>query len=415
VNERLNIKIAKTDQTIKLLRERLQTQRSRIEQLAQIAARYSTNGPTNGILRFARQAYEAAEVLRAEVHIAHGVPALPAADMVARTTGGRLICDVIEIPSFVGRCRWHPTNLAFLDLAFESYLRRCDGLLTVGWALKGEIEQYGPPVHVIPNYRRAESLVPSTRLRERCGLGPGDVLLLMLSSNASGMEAVIESLLLLPPNLHLAVVGWIVPAAYRERILALVREHGLEPRFHLFGPVPYDELTGTASGADLGLIVRDPAIPNNRVSLPNRIFDYMFSGLPVCCPDIADISRILREREMGVVVTRPDAQGWAGAIMAALARKEEMRVNALAASREMVWERLEEPLHEALGRPSSVTYFGYNDLTRNNRTLRMAASLAKRGTAVTICTYSDGPPPAMPGDVRFHLLRHDQPAAGGSP
>ena len=67
----------------------------------------------------------------------------------------------------------------------------------------------------------------------------------------------------------------------------------------------------TISGADLGLIVLDTRIFNNRLSLPNRIFDYMASGLPVCCPEIPDIARILRAHDMGVVVGPLDAAGWA--------------------------------------------------------------------------------------------------------
>lgn len=370
------------------------------------AGYYRENKPTNQVLRFARQAYESAADLEADVHVAHGVLALPAAEMLARTTGGRLVCDAIEIPAFAARRRtaWHPTNVAFLDLAFESYLKRCDGILTVGWALKGELDRLGPPVHVIPNYRQAESLVPSPRLRDRCGLGTGDVLVLAISKITEGLETVIDSLKLLPDRVHLAVLGRLYPPDYRARIEALVTARGLGQRVHLFDPVPYPELAGTAAGADLGLVVLDPAIPNNRVSLPNRLFDYMAAGLPVCSPDIPDIARILREHDMGVAVATLDAEGWAGAITAGLARKGELRANARRASEAMVWSTLEEPLAAALGNPGSVTFYGFYDLTRNNRTLRMAGSLARRGTAVTICTYSPGPPPPVAGKVRFHLL-----------
>ena len=59
--------------------------------------------PVDWCLRFARRAFDAAEVLKADVYVAHGVQALPAADMVARATGGRLICDGIEIPAFASR------------------------------------------------------------------------------------------------------------------------------------------------------------------------------------------------------------------------------------------------------------------------------------------------------------------------
>lgn len=370
------------------------------------AGYYRENKPANQVLRFARQAYEAAPALAAEVHVAHGVLALPAAEMLARTSGGRLVCDAIEIPAFAARRRtsWHPTNIAFLDLAFESYLRRCDAILTVGWALKGELDRLGPPVHVVPNYRAAGELVPSPRLRAWCGLAAGEVLVLAISKITEGLEAVIDSLHLLPDRVHLAVLGRLYPPDYRARIEALVAARGLGRRVHLFDPVPYPELAGTAAGADLGLVVLDPAILNNRISLPNRLFDYMAAGLPVCSPEIPDIVRILREHEMGVVVEPLDAAGWARAITAGLAGKDVLGANARRAAEAMVWSTIEDPLFAALGRPASITFYGFYDLTRNNRTLRMAGSLAARGTAVTICTYSAGPPPPVAAGVRFHLL-----------
>lgn len=387
--------------------------RKKINTLERDAAYFQESKPANWYLRFARQAHAAAGMLGADVHVAHGVQTLPAADMVARATGsGRIFCDAIEIPSFAARITaideiWDPTTLAFLDTAFEGYLRRCDAILTIGWALKGEIDHLGPPVHVIPNYRHAEDLAASPQLRDWCGLAAGDELALAISLIYDGLEAVVSSLRLLPEHVHLALMGRFYPASYRAKIDALVEELGLGRRVHVFPSVPYPKLTGTASGADVGLIVRDTQILNNKISLPNRIFDYMASGLPVCSPDIPDITRILRERDMGVVVAAADPAGWAAAIRAALARKAEMRANALAAARVLTWESLENGLFEALGYPASVTFYGFGNLTKNNRTLRMAGSLARRGVRVMICTRSKEPPPPVADTVRFHLLPYD--------
>ena len=93
-----------------------------------------------------------------------------------------------------------------------------------------------------------------------------------------------------------------------------------------------------------------------------------------------------------------------GAMTLALSRKAEMSVNALAASRQMVWENIEDEFFAALGRPASVSYFGYKDLTRNNRTLRMAGSLAKPRHGGDDLH----PRPAAAADcreIRFHLLQ----------
>ncbi len=340
-------------------------------------------------LDFARDCLACPDVHGADVYVAHGVQALPAASVLAHQSGGAYYCDVIEIPSFAVRAlpsRWHPTTLELLDCAFETYLRRADGLLTIGHALGEEIRALNAQVHVIPNYRPAETLVPSTALRERCGLGADDALVVSISTVATGFEVVLDALATLPANVHLATVGKFAPRDYQAACLAQAERLGIAHRLHCLEPVPYQALTSFASSADVGLIVRDPLIPNNRISLPNRIFDYMFSGVPVCTPEIADIAGIVRRWDMGAVVSELSASGWAQAISATLARREALRANALRAAGELVWESLEERLYEALGRPRRVCFLGVTHLMDNNRTVRMARSLAKRGVEVTIAS-----------------------------
>jgi hypothetical protein len=97
--------------------------RERMASLQGQARFYGENAPVNRFLRFARLAYDAADALKADVMVAHGVQALPAAEIAAGRCGARLFCDVIEIPSFEDRVlesQWHPTNIRFLDLAFEN-------------------------------------------------------------------------------------------------------------------------------------------------------------------------------------------------------------------------------------------------------------------------------------------------------
>lgn len=348
--------------------------------------------PFHLYIPFAQNAELDAQDFAADVYVAHGVQAIPAADAMAIACGGRVICDCIEIPSFAHRAlptSWGKINTRFVDRTFEGYLRHCDRLITVGWELGKELEIYDRPVHVIPNYRYAEELQPSNRLRENCGIGPDTPLVLAISNITRGLEAVLEGIARIPEPVHLAIMGYLKPEAYRQKCEMRVRELGLEGRVHFFDPVPYDELTSTASAADAGLIVLDPAIRNMHVALPNRVFDFLFSGLPVVTPNIPDIARIVREENAGVVIGGIGANDWRDGIAHALEQSAAMKPNALAASRKYVWESLEDQLFEALGRPQSVTFLGYLDITQNNRTMRMAASLRKMGVTAKVYTSFD--------------------------
>lgn len=373
----------KLQESIKKLREANATLRSRIERTRPFFA-------VNRYLEFMLRAREHAEQLQSDVYVAHGVQALPAAHALAHETSGKFASDVIEVPSFLKRVvpsAWDRDVTTFLDFGFESYLRQCDFMMTVGPSLAGEISGFGPPVTVIQNYRWAEERVKSDKLREWCGLAPDDRLLLCLSLTVHGFEDVLDALLKLPPNIHLATMGRFAPKEYAEAMRELAQTHPAAKRVHLFDAVPYKDLTSIASGADVGLIVRDPSYLNNRVSLPNRIFDYMFSGVPVCVSsEITDIIDIVREYDMGAPVQELSADGWAAAITEVLSRSETMKANALAASKVLTWESREPVLFEALQRPTSVCFMGVNDLRKNNRTLRMAQSLAAKGVKVNILT-----------------------------
>ncbi len=376
---------------------------------------YRDSTSVNHYLRFARYCYERAADIKAEAYLAHGVEALPAADAVAKAVGGRVYCDVIEMPSFAQRSvpyDLHPTSLSMLDHAFDGYLRGAAGLSTVGWALGNRLRHYGPRVTVIPNYRSRQPLQRSSRIRDDCGLvRPEERLLLASSTIASGFEPIIEALSLLPDHVHLATLGNVF-RGYRGSLEAAAARLGVESRVHFLEPVPYDRLASVASGANIGLIAVDPSLTHWQISLPNRLFDCIAAGLPIVTPDLPDISRIVVGRKIGVALAGSGARSWADAIAAALADEEKLRANALAASKALAWESLADSLHAAYDHPASITIIAFTDLIGHQRTIRMADTLAKRGVRVAVCFPHEGPAPpdAIPG-ARIVLTPRPLPAA----
>lgn len=377
--------------------------KKRINILIESQKHFRKNIAVNRYLTFAQFCEDIAPEIKADVYVGHGIHSLPAVDILARSVGGKKFSDVIEIPSFFDRIivpNWHISNIVLLDNAFESYLRQFDGLLTVGWALKDEINHYGPPVTVLPNYRYAEELKPNNILREMCHIDEDQKIILSISTVTAGFEDVVKSLLLVEDYVHLVVIGDLKPEKYENQIRDLIKKLNLEKRVHIFPKVEYEKLTSIASAANVGLIIRDPAILNNRISLPNRIFDYMFSGVPVCTPDIKDITRIVKKYSMGEILHEISPQGWACAIRKVLNDNHQKKRNALLASKDLVWEKVEDDLYEALGCPKKVTYVSINYLKENNRTMRMAKSLINKGVEVTIC-YPHDEKPHIENGIKF--------------
>ena len=348
---------------------------------------FSENPAINRYLRFARNCLDIADELKADVYCGHGVMPMPAIAALQEAVGGLSVCDAIEIPAFSKRAvtsTWHPTTLRMIDMAMESYLRYSDYIVTVGWALGSLLQPINPDVRVLPNYRYQEKVKPNTIFREKFGLSPDHKVILSISTIASGFENVLEALQKLPSNIHLVCMGKFVPSTYEEEVMNLVDKLGVRERAHFMGFVPYNELADTAGGADIGLIIRDPSIPNNQISLPNRVFDYMMSGLPIVSPFMPDIDKIITENNFGVSIPDMECNSWVDGISSALFQKDEMRKNALRAARKLTWESLESSLPEIFGSPKTITFLGFSDLTKNNRTMRIAKSLAKHGIKVKI-------------------------------
>lgn len=359
----------------------------------QTHARYfSENQPVNRYLRFARSCLDVSSAAKADAYIARGVQALPAAYATSRKEGGRLFCDVIEIPSVSKRgieSMWHSTNSDLLDMAFLSYLGECDRLLSVSWSARNCDKRFTDKVTCIPNYRPAGRLARSTRIRKDCGLGDNDVLVLSVSTVYRGFEPVLRSLESLPKRVHLAILGEFASPALQDSLLKTAKNIRCMNRFHILEPVPYPKLLAYMSAADLGVIPLDPDIPNHYYSLPNRIFDYMFAGVPVVSPDIPDITAILGRTGMGITLDDTSPSAWASGIKVGLNTRQKMRKACLSARKDHSWNLVEDDLVDAVANPNSVTIFGFSDLSKTNRVNRMAETLIRSGSAVTYCSQGD--------------------------
>ncbi len=341
---------------------------------------------------FALFCSENSNELESEVYIAHDVRTLLSAKLLKEKNGGNSFCDVIEIPSFfdlINRLPWSDAAIHFLNDAHNSQLRSMDGLITIGPTLSHTLSEYDTPVTVIQNYRYKEKIIKSNILREKLNISDEHKIVLIISTVASGLEAVLEAIKMLPCDIELVIMGKIFPKKYEEVCNELIKEFQLEKRVHVIEQVPYDELTMTASSADVGLIVREPEVLNNYISLPNRIFDYIFSSLPVCVPKIPDIGNIVQTYNIGDVVNNLSPEEWKKSILYVLENQAQMSKNAQDASQELIWENLEEKLYQSLGKPKSATFLGLKDLEKNNRTQRMALTLAKKGVDVIICAQKN--------------------------
>jgi glycosyltransferase involved in cell wall biosynthesis len=369
-----------------------------------LEARLANYGALLDLLAFARDCEASGETLRADAYIVHDMFPLSAGYALAKRWGGRLFCDVVDGALVVDRPwhgRWPQEMRMMFDAAGESWLARCDGLLTVSDTYAEALRGCGPPVHVIPLYRPAETVETSPRLRELCGVGADHRLLLTIGHIVAEFENVLHGLALIGPDFHLACLSRIVPDDYCNSILSLISELGIGERVHLLDSVPYDELARTASGADVGLIVLSPELISHWRTLPNRVFDFVAAGVPFCTPRLPEIVRMTEVYGVGTVVEELSPLGWATAIRDVLAHKEPMRRNCRIAASQLTWESCEERFCRLLPDVQRAAFLGVSNLTTDNRTRQMAMTLAQAGISVVVATRFQGDPPQWHDAIEF--------------
>lgn len=77
----------------------------------------------------------------------------------------------------------------------------------------------------------------------------------------------------------------------------------LQSNIHLHKAVPHEEVVTLAKSADVGLCLIENVSLSDYYSLPNKLFEYAFAGLPILTSDFPDISKLVNKYNLGLVCT----------------------------------------------------------------------------------------------------------------
>jgi glycosyltransferase involved in cell wall biosynthesis len=127
-------------------------------------------------------------------------------------------------------------------------------------------------------------------------------------------------------------------------------------RVEFAGAVSAGELIETISGASVGLALIQPICLSYRMSLPNKVFEYVAAGLPVLGSDLPAIGSLVNEHRIGLLAEPGEARDVADKLGEMLdpERNSAFREAVREAARELNWdheaERLAAVYRDAAGR-----------------------------------------------------------------
>ena len=280
--------------------------------------------------------------MRPSVVHAHDVATLLPALVGARLTRARLVYDTHEFASGV---YYRGGPLRRLVTAIErACIHHAALVITVSDAIAERLTDrhtlHQPPL-VIRNFcalRRPDAADPPGGLRDLTGVD-GEPMILHQGWAAPhrGCEALVRVLPRIP-GAHLVFLGPVDPG-FAERLADLASQEDVGGRVHFVGPVPVDSLLSFTREADVGASLFEPTCENYRLTLPNKVFEYVAAGVPVLVTDVPELQHVVREYGIGWTVDPYDLAGLRDGITTALAEagRREMRDRLVAADSAFRW------------------------------------------------------------------------------
>lgn len=121
------------------------------------------------------------------------------------------------------------------------------------------------------------------------------------------------------------IVFYIVGDGYlMNDIKQRVKDLNVEDKVKFFGKVPFENLKTFSAQSDLGFCFLTKEGLCHYYALPNKLADYIHSGLPVLAVDFPEIKRIVEEYKVGDIITDFSPKALAKSIEDAFQKWSEM-------------------------------------------------------------------------------------------
>jgi glycosyltransferase involved in cell wall biosynthesis len=135
----------------------------------------------------------------------------------------------------------------------------------------------------------------------------------------------------------------------KPELESLVQKENIKSRVEFTGRLTIDELAKLTPQADLGLSIEEDLGLNYRFALPNKLFDYIQSQVPVLITNLPEMATVVNRYKVGEITNSLQPEVLAEKIETALFNSEKREVwesNLKIAAKELTWENEEEILVE---------------------------------------------------------------------
>ncbi len=233
----------------------------------------------------------------------------------------------------------------------KSIFPHLKSVMTVSDSIAEQYEkQYGiKPVVVRNCARSSEEIKPLSR--SEMGV-PEDYLLLILQGGGinidRGGEELLEAVSTIEKVFLFIAGSGDVIEILKEKAITL----NVFDRIRFIPKLPWKELMKYTKSADAGLTLDKDTNLNYHFSLPNKLFDYISSGIPVIAGNLPEVRKILEEKNCGIIIPSVTPEEIRKAIVKIRDDRtllNKMKQNAVTAFESLNWEKESETIIEFYG------------------------------------------------------------------
>lgn len=277
---------------------------------------------------------------------AHDLTSLPIAFVISLIKRSKLVYDSHELWS-QSHHKDHPRLFIYTMELFERVFgRRCNAVVSVSSGISEYLKNYlnvdeVATIRNIPSYTQAGEY---NLFRDTLGISPDQKIFLYqgLISETRGVDVLFNAALELSSRTDITFI-FMGDGPFSANIQTKLRSASpqVKKSVYYLPPVSQDELLKYTMSADVGVHAIRNTCLNHDLCLPNKLFEYITSGLPVIVTDLTEMSKLVREHEIGLCFEDDNVASLVEKISELLNDTSKLRAyqhNALALRKTMNWE-----------------------------------------------------------------------------
>lgn len=283
---------------------------------------------------------------KADVLLANDLDTLLPNYLVSRLKGIPLIYDSHEIFCEVPELQSNPSKKRIWEKLEGWIVPKLNKCITVNKSIANYFtDKYKVPfifVRNIPNYTKI------TDLKSRADLDlPIEKKIVILQGAGinvqRGAEELVEAFQYLDDNYLLLIIG---SGDVIQQLKDNVIKFELQEKVKFIDKIPASELRHYTSNANLGVTIDKDTNMNYHFSLPNKVFDYMHSGIPILASKLPEIENLVNTYHIGVFIKNHEPKHIAQQISSFLNSNEylEYKSNTVIAAIENNWQTEKQKL-----------------------------------------------------------------------